>query len=59
MPIADHFTVTITQEEYDSLRRQALWLEALESAGVDNWQGCEYARDEYRELLESAGLNDD
>ena len=32
----------ITQEEYDSLRRDSRLLMALEAAGVDNWSGYEY-----------------
>lgn len=28
---------------------QLLWLQCLESAGVDNWSGCDYAADLLRE----------
>lgn len=42
-------TVTITQEEYDDLLEDSLWLSALECAGVDNWGGCDTARDLYNE----------
>lgn len=37
--------VTITKREYDDLMRDSLWLLALENAGVDNWQGIEYAQE--------------
>lgn len=35
---------------------ELLWLAALNSAGVDNWDGCDYASDLYRQL---AGDEDD
>jgi hypothetical protein len=38
-------TVTISKKEYDSLVRRSNWLECLEDAGVDNWQGIEFAID--------------
>lgn len=28
---------------------ELLWLQCLESAGVDNWSGCDYAADLLRE----------
>ncbi len=36
-------TVTITVEEYESLQKDSQWLNALNCAGVDNWEGCEEA----------------
>ena len=33
----------ITQSRLDELEKQADWLSALESAGVDNWQGIDFA----------------
>lgn len=38
-------TVTISKEEYESLKEDALWLQCLENAGVDNWEGYDYARE--------------
>ncbi|AAQ54964.2 hypothetical protein Bcep22_gp31 [Burkholderia phage Bcep22] len=35
--------VTITREEYDSLVTRSNWLECLEAAGVDNWEGIDEA----------------
>ncbi len=35
--------VTITREEYDSLLEDSEFLRALFSAGVDNWEGYEFA----------------
>ena len=42
-------TVTITKEEYESLLQDRKWLQALESAGVDNWEGYDFAREIYNE----------
>lgn len=41
--------ITILQSEYDSLIEDRKWLQCLESAGVDNWSGYEYARDLFNE----------
>ena len=37
--------VTIPAAEYKSLLEDAAWLRALENAGVDNWEGYDYARE--------------
>lgn len=42
-------TVTIPKEEYESLLDDQLFLSCLEGAGVDNWDGYEYAREAYDE----------
>jgi len=36
-------TITISKKEYESLKEDARWLQCLENAGVDNWQGIDYA----------------
>jgi hypothetical protein len=38
-------TVTISKKEYESLLEDRKWLQALENAGVDNWEGYDYARE--------------
>lgn len=38
--------VTITRAEYDSLRHDSAVLQALQAAGVDNWEGYEMAMEE-------------
>ena len=43
-------TVTITKKEYDSLIEDEIWLRCLESAGVDNWQGIDFASELLEEL---------
>lgn len=42
-------TVTITKERYEELIETESWLLALESAGVDNWDGIDFARELYEE----------
>lgn len=36
-------TVTISLKDYEQLMDDSQWLAALESAGVDNWEGFEFA----------------
>ena len=50
--------ITITREEYDELTKAADKLDALESMGVDNWDGYDDAMDKYR-ANRSARLADD
>ena len=45
-------TVTITREEYQDLLDDSRMLRALEDAGVDNWSGCDYARELYYDRQE-------
>lgn len=40
-------TVNIPRGEYEDLLEQAEWLRALEAAGVDNWDGYDYAAEIY------------
>lgn len=41
--------ITITVSEYDELLEAKRMLEALEAAGVDNWEGFEYAQKTFNE----------
>lgn len=41
--------VEITQREYTQLLEDSAWLCALENAGVDNWDGIDFARELYNE----------
>jgi hypothetical protein len=43
MPV--HEMITISKEEYDELVEAASWLSTLEDAGVDNWEGIEFAQE--------------
>ena len=44
--------VTITEERYNDLLESELWELALDRAGVDNWEGYDYAREYYTEMKE-------
>jgi len=41
--------ITISEEEYNKTLDHIMWLDALEAAGVDNWQGFDEAREIYQE----------
>ena len=41
--------VTIPQDEYNKMLERLMWLDALEAAGVDNWEGFDEAREIYQE----------
>jgi hypothetical protein len=45
-------TVTISKEEYESLLEDSNKLLALEGAGVDNWEGYDYAMEMMRDMSE-------
>ncbi len=38
-------TVTVPKKHYEAMQENLRWLEALESAGVDNWSGIDLARE--------------
>ena len=44
--------VVIQKAEYDSLFNDMLKLRSLENAGVDNWEGYDFAMKHYRERKE-------
>ncbi len=46
-------TVTISRAEYEDLLDESALLNCLRNAGVDNWDGWEYALEEYQEYLQS------
>jgi hypothetical protein len=46
-------TVTIPRKMYEELIESQRWLTALESAGVDNWDGIDYAHEIHLELLDN------
>jgi len=43
MHIETEPTITITKKQYDQLIEDQQFLQALEGAGVDNWEGYEFA----------------
>lgn len=47
-------TVTISKKFYEELIENDLWVRALGFAGVDNWDGYDFAKETYQELVEEA-----
>jgi len=43
----DDDTITISRELYKELVEDVRFLRCLEHAGVDNWDGYEFAQEEY------------
>lgn len=43
----DKETVTISKKEYESLKDDSFKLQCLENGGVDNWEGYDFAMEEY------------
>ena len=48
-------TITISATDYAILIKAQMWLEYLNAAGVDNWEGCSHAY----EMMEADGNADD
>lgn len=46
-------TVTISRKEYEGLLDDQLLLNCLRNAGVDNWEGFDFAIEEYQATTES------
>ncbi len=42
--------VVLTMEEYEYLERIEAWSDCLDSAGLDNWLGCEHASELMKEM---------
>lgn len=49
--------VLVEKDTYDSLVEDSQWLACLEAAGVDNWNGYDYARDIQKEWEEEDAAN--
>ena len=45
------YMVVISKDEYRDMTNQINWLICLENAGVDNWQGFDFAREEFEETF--------
>ena len=50
--------VSIPKKEYWKLRERDEYLESLEQAGVDNWDGCDLAYDIREEWVKEDAYND-
>lgn len=51
----DEDFVPVPREEYEELVEKSMWLDALESAGVDNWDGIDCAHEIYDEMNSATG----
>lgn len=43
-------TITISKKEYEELLKDSQFLDCLQGAGVDNWEGYEYAQEMMKEM---------
>jgi hypothetical protein len=43
-------TITISLKKYKRLVKDSEWLQALECAGVDSWDGCDWAYEELKTI---------
>ena len=43
--LTEEDTVEITLSEYTRLKESEAWLDCLEAAGVDNWDGISFAHE--------------
>ena len=41
-------TITISKDEYEQLQDDSKFLRCLEAAGVDNWDGYDFALEAYQ-----------
>lgn len=46
----DDGTVTVSESYYTVLVNRCEWLDCLEAAGVDNWEGYDYAHEIHSEM---------
>lgn len=53
LSMLDDEFVTITKKEYEELKDADEMLTALYAAGVDNWEGYDYALENYEENSKS------
>lgn len=55
----DETSVPVPKSRYEDLLRSEAMLEALRASGVDNWDGYDFAIDDYHDNLKKIGLDDD
>ena len=51
-------TIEIPEYRYKDLLHAEMMLSCLESAGVDNWEGYEYAMEQYDDMMNKEDKND-
>lgn len=49
--VKDKVMVQITEEQFNDFMDNQIWIDSLEEAGVDNWEGYDYARGLYQEKV--------
>ena len=50
-------TIEIPEYRYKDLIHAEIMLSCLESAGVDNWEGYEYAMEQYGDMMDEEDKN--
>ena len=53
--MSDDKKISISEEEYETLLNDSIFLNCLQMMGVDNWDGYDEAIDRYNEILEQEG----
>jgi hypothetical protein len=51
--VEHHENITIPVEEYLYLRDRSLWVEILEQAGIEGWEGYKYSQEIFEEYERS------
>ena len=53
--MSDDKKISISEEEYETLLNDSIFLNCLQMMGVDNWDGYDEAIEQYNEILEQEG----
>ena len=53
--MSDDKKISISEEEYEALLNDSIFLNCLQMMGVDNWDGYDEAIEQYNEILEQEG----
>ena len=55
--MSDDKKISISEEEYEALLNDSIFLNCLQMMGVDNWDGYDGAIEQYQEILLQDFLN--
>lgn len=50
--MSDDKKISISEEEYETLLNDSIFLNCLQMMGVDNWDGYDEAIEQYNEILQ-------
>lgn len=50
--MSDDKKISISEEEYETLLNDSIFLNCLQMMGVDNWDGYDGAIEQYQEILQ-------